>query len=112
MTFVINLMLRENAAQVGHPRLGLALGTFAFPALQFLLPPGHARGVATEIQDGCRWGAGQRCQCLALLPGLRAGTYGLDRSLNLAGRNFNPSGVFQMLLGLLVAGLIGSFQAH
>jgi hypothetical protein len=53
MAFVIDLMLRENATQVGHPRLGFAIGTFAFPALQFLLPHGHARGVATEIHDGC-----------------------------------------------------------
>src|SRR5712672_2189767 len=52
MAFVIDLMLRENATQVGHPRLGLAVGPFAFPALQFLLAHGHARGVATEIHDG------------------------------------------------------------
>ncbi len=36
MAFVIDLMLRENAAQVGHPRLGFAVGPFALPALQFL----------------------------------------------------------------------------
>ena len=66
MAFVIDLMLRENATQVGHPRPGLAVGTFAFPALQFLLPHGHARGVATEIHDGCRLGARQGYQCLAL----------------------------------------------
>ena len=105
-------MLRENATQISHAGLGLAVGTFAGPAFQFLLAHGHARSVAAEIHDGGRWSAGQRHQGLALLPGLRAGTHALDQPLDLAGRNRNAASVFQMLLGLLVAGLIGSFQAH
>jgi hypothetical protein len=60
MAFVIDLMLGENATQIRHPGLGLAVGAFAVPALQFLLPHGHARGVTTEIHDGGGLGARQR----------------------------------------------------
>src|ERR1035441_3893054 len=112
MAFGIDLVLCENAPQVSHPRFGLAVGTFAFPALQFLWPHGHARGVATEIHDGCRLGAGQRRQGLAFLPGLRAGPHALDQSLDLPGRDLNAAGLFQVLVGLLVAGFIGPLQAH
>src|SRR5258708_35652467 len=107
MAFVIDLTLRESATQVGPPGLSLAVGPFAFPALQFLWAHGDARGVAAQIHDGCRLGARQRYQCLALLPGLSVGTHALYQPLDLAGRNFNTAGLFQMFLGLLVAGFIG-----
>ena len=100
-------MLRENAAQVGHPGLSLAVGPFALPALQFLWPHGYARGVAAEIHDGCWLGARQRYQCLALLPDLGVGTHALHQPLDLPGRNLNTAGLLQMFLGLLVAGFIG-----
>src|SRR5689334_3054056 len=107
MAFVIHLMLRENATQVGHPGLGLAVGPFAFSALQFLWTHGYARGIAAEIHDGSRLGARQRYQCLTLLPGLGVGTHALYQPLDLPGRNLNTAGLFQVFLGLLVAGFIG-----
>src|SRR5437868_13498075 len=96
MALVIDLMLRENATQVGHPGLSLAVRPFAFPALQFLWAHGYTRGVAAEIHDGCRVGARQRYQCLARLPDLGVGTHRLYQPFELPGRHLTTAGLLQM----------------
>src|SRR5262245_19396064 len=110
MAFVIDLVLSENATQAGHPCLGLAVGILALPALQFLWPHRYTRGIAADVHDRWWLRARQRHQGLALLPGLRAWPHALDQALDLSGRNFNAPGLSQVLLGLLVAGLIGPFH--
>jgi hypothetical protein len=60
MAFVIDLVLGENATQISHAGLGLAIGSLALPAFQFLRACGHPGGVAAQVHDRGRLGARQR----------------------------------------------------
>ena len=108
----IHPVLGEHTTQVHHAGLGAAIGLLTRSSFQFFFAHGNSGGVATHIQNGRGLGAGQRQQRLALLPLLGGGPHALDQPLNLAAVHLDASGVAQMLLGFLIAGGLGSLEAH
>src|SRR6266852_9709794 len=104
-------MLGEDAPQVGRAGFGAAVGLLARPPFEFFFAHGQASGVSTGVENRHGLATWQRLECFPLLPLLGSGPYLLDQALNLAGGHHDASGLAQVLLGLLVTGLIGSFQA-
>jgi hypothetical protein len=109
MALLVGLMLGEDAAQISLASLGGAVGLFAFASGQFLAAHGHAGAVGADIHD---WGAAKARLRLPLLPRLGVGSNPLRHALDLTGRNLNAARLGQMLLGLLIARLVGSLQAE
>ena len=104
-------MLGEHATEVDLPGFGLPVGLFALAPLQFFPAHRDASAVGADVQDGNgrgRTGGGLR---LAPLPVLRSRSYPAHQSLDLPGLHRDAPRLFQMPLGLFVAGFVCPFQA-
>ena len=109
MTLFIGFVLGEHAAQIGQAGFGAAIRLFARSSRQFFLAHGHTGAVGADIHN--RHSAAAGCS-LPLLPLLGCCPDPLHHALDLPGAHVNAPGLGQMLLGLLVAGFIGSLQAN
>jgi hypothetical protein len=112
MTLFVAGVLGENTAQIRHAGFGAAVGLFARPPLEFLFAHGHPGTIATDIQNRHGLAPLQRLEGFPILPALCCLAHRFHEPLNLASRDVDATGFLQMVLGLLVAGLIGSLQAY
>ncbi len=108
VTFLIGLVLSENAAQIDLAGFGGAIGLFAPTPFQLRRHHRHAGSVGADIEDRRRTGARLGGPFLPLLGGA---SHALDHPLNLAGRNDNAASLLQMPLGLQIRGFVRAFQA-
>src|SRR5689334_16488031 len=112
MAIFISLVLGKHAPQVNRARFGRAIRLLAFSVLQLLPAHWHARGIDTYIEDRHRLAFREWLGGTALLPLLGRRSNVLYRALDLPGRYVDAARFPQMLLGFLIAGFIGSFQAN
>src|SRR5690348_13033465 len=101
-------MLGKDAPQIGRAGFGATICLFAGPAYQLFFAHGHTGGVGAYVQDGGITGAGLGW---ALLPSLSLGSNSLHYALDLAPVHVDAAGIPEVVLGLLVAGLVGPLQA-